>query len=356
MTRTDELFEVIRDYAGQDGNPQFIPVTKGEIVHVIKKEIEYYTIEKNSQIGKVPMECIRPYSGQQSTRQDHIHLTSVNSQNQDNKSLHSRSKHGKETKATDKISDITHNLLFEIPRYEDFDIMKKLSGGAMGKTFLVQLKLTGKQYVMKRVDYLEDYDKKRANQEALTMQKLSSRYTVRLIWAFEDRDDLYMITDYCELGDLKKVIKDLQILSEEERLNRVWALFAQIIKAVDIMHSLGIIHRDIKPANIFIMEDGTARLGDFGLAKDISVEGFAAVAGTLNYQAAEVWTMKRMTLSSDVFAVGVCIYEVITGQYPYPAQSQQEMIEKIQKGDFKPLPSWVPIELKDIITAMLNPV
>ncbi|KAA6399651.1 MAG: putative Serine/threonine-protein kinase Nek3 [Streblomastix strix] len=305
MAQTDELYEVIKDYPGQDGNPQFIPVTKGEIVHVIKKEIEYYTIEQNSQIGKVPQE---------------------------------------------------HNLLFKIPRYEDFDIMKKLSGGAMGKTFLVQLKLTGKQYVMKKVDYLEDKDKKSAEQEANIMQKLSSRYTVRLIWAFEDREELYMITDYCELGDLKQVIKDLQLLPQGERIYRVWDLFAQIIKAADFMHSLGIIHRDIKPENIFIMKDGTARLGDFGLAKDISVEGFATVAGTLNYQAAEVWTMRRMTLSSDLFAVGVCINELITGENPFAAQSQQEMIEKIKKGDFKPLPSWVPIELKDITTAMLNPV
>ncbi|KAA6388213.1 MAG: putative Serine/threonine protein kinase, partial [Streblomastix strix] len=327
MAQTDELFEVIKDYAGQDGNPQFVPVTKGEIVHVINKEIEYYTIEKNSQIGKVPMEYLRPYIGEQST------IISVNTS-----------------------ASSWHNLLFEIPRYEDFDVMKKLSGGAMGKTFLVQLKLTGKQYVMKRVDFFDDKDKKRAYLEATIMKSLSSHYTVRLIWAFEDREELFMITDYCELGDLRKVIKDLQILSEEERLNRVWDLFAQIIKAVDIMHSQVIIHRDIKPANIFIMKDGTARLGDFGLAKDISKDGFATVAGTLNYQATEVWTMKKMTLSSDVFAVGVCIYELITGENPFAAQSQQEMIEKIQKGDFQPLPSWVPIELKDIITAMLNPV
>ncbi|KAA6382261.1 MAG: putative NEK protein kinase [Streblomastix strix] len=322
MEETGELYEVIRAYAGQEGIAYFIPVTKGEIVLVIKNEIAYYTIEKNILIGKVPQEYLQLYN-----------VLSVNTS-----------------------ASSWNNLLFEIPTYEDFDIMKKLSGGAMGKTFLVQLKLTGKQYAMKRLDYLEDKDKKRADLEVTIMQKLSSRYTVRLIWAFEDREELFMIYDYCELGDLKKVIKDLYSLSEEERINHVWALFAQIIKAVDFMHSQGIIHRDIKPANIFIMEDGTARLGDFGLAKDITQDGFAAVAGTLNYQAAEVWTMRRMTFSSDVFAVGVCIYELITGQHPFAAQSQQEMIEKIKKGQFKALPSWVPIELQKVITAMLNPV
>ncbi|KAA6397885.1 MAG: putative NEK protein kinase [Streblomastix strix] len=271
MAQANQLFKVIKDYAGLDGDLQFIPVTKGEIVLVIKKEIEYYTIEKNSQIGKVPQEQM-----------------SVNT----------------------TVSS-WHNLLFETPAYEDFDIMKKLSGGAMGKTFLV-----------------------------------------RLIWGFTERSELFMITDYCELGDLKKVIKDLQSLPKEERLNHVWALFAQIIKAVDFMHSLDIIHRDIKPANIFIMEDGTARLGDFGLAEDISKDGFATVAGTLNYQAAEVWTLGKMNFSSDVFSVGVIIYELITGQYPFAASSNNEIIKKIQKGEFQPLPFWVPIELKDIITAM----
>ncbi|KAA6362206.1 MAG: hypothetical protein EZS28_042267 [Streblomastix strix] len=104
------------------------------------------------------------------------------------------------------------------------------------------------------------------------------------------------------------------------------------------------------------MEDGTARLGDFGLAKDISVEGFATVAGTLNYQAAEVWLTGKMYFSSDLFAVGVCIYELITGQHPFAASSNNEIIEKIKIGDFKALPYWVPVELKEIIIAMLNPV
>ncbi|KAA6373142.1 MAG: putative serine/threonine-protein kinase Nek4 [Streblomastix strix] len=222
----------------------------------------------------------------------------------------------------------------------------------MGKTFLVRHKPSGVLYVMKRVDYLDENDKKNADFEVEQMRNLTSKYTVRLLWTFTDEIDMFIITEYCAHGDLRQVISELQKLPEEERINRVQELFAQIILALDFMHSKGVLHRDIKPENIFIMEDGS----DFGLVKELTEKYYATVAGTKFYMAPEVWLMKKMYFSSDIFAVGICIFELITGQHPFAATSEQEMINKIKNGDSSKLPEYVPIEMRNLLLKMLNSV
>ncbi|KAA6362820.1 MAG: hypothetical protein EZS28_041653, partial [Streblomastix strix] len=108
------------------------------------------------------------------------------------------------------------------------------------------------------------------------------------------------------------------------------------------MHSKGVLHRDIKPENIFLMIDGSIKLGDFGLAKELTDKYYATVAGT------------KMYFSSDIFAVGICIFELITGQHPFAADSEQLMIEKIKNGDASELPEYVPTEIKKLLESMLS--
>ncbi|KAA6353334.1 MAG: hypothetical protein EZS28_051139 [Streblomastix strix] len=85
----------------------------------------------------------------------------------------------------------------DTPEYEDFEIVQKLFGGAMDKTFLVKHKPTDMLYVMKRVDYLDKKDKKIADDEIAQMKLLSSKYTVRQVWTFIKEPDMYVVTEYC---------------------------------------------------------------------------------------------------------------------------------------------------------------
>ncbi|KAA6369318.1 MAG: putative NEK protein kinase, partial [Streblomastix strix] len=125
----------------------------------------------------------------------------------------------------------------------------------------------------------------------------------------------------------------------------VWELFAQIILALNHLHTHDVIHRDIKPENIFIMEDGTARLGDFGLAKDLIGTYNATVAGTKFYMAPEVFLQKKMDFSADVYAVGVVIFELLTGKHPFLMETELATIEKIVQGKPNELPDDIIDEL-----------
>ncbi|KAA6387706.1 MAG: putative STE family protein kinase [Streblomastix strix] len=135
---------------------------------------------------------------------------------------------------------------------------------------------------------------------------------------------------------------------------RVWGIFGQMIRALDFLHCNGVIHRDIKPANIFVMIDGSVRLGDFGLARDLEGDYYMKEEGTKVYMAAEVFKFKRMDYSTDIFAIGIVTTELLTGHHPFQAPNEQAMIEKIKSGQHSELPEFIPKELKELITAMLS--
>ncbi|KAA6388182.1 MAG: putative Serine/threonine-protein kinase Nek3 [Streblomastix strix] len=227
---------------------------------------------------------------------------------------------------------------FQTLGYNDFQLIKKLSRGAQGRTYQVVLKVNKEDFAMKRIEYFSDEDKQRVN----------------FICAFEFDVDMCIIMEFCKQGDLRKFIAEFQKLSPEERLMQVWAILSQIIRALDFMHSQGVIHRDIKPENIFVMEDGSVRLGDFGYAKEITDGGYATMAGTKVYLASEVWQFKKTDFSSDIFSVGIVTVELLTGRHPFEAGNEQATIDKIRKGNSSELPSSISREMKELVTSMIS--
>ncbi|KAA6393607.1 MAG: putative kinase family protein, partial [Streblomastix strix] len=135
---------------------------------------------------------------------------------------------------------------------------------------------------------------------------------------------------------------------------RGWEYTAQITRALDHLHSHNVMHRDLKPANILVNQDGTIRLGDFGLSREINEDYYLTIAGTKVYMAPEVHLLKRMNKSSDMFSLGVIIFQLITGHHPYQADSEEAMIDKIKKNKVSELPDWVSNQMKEVIKWMMN--
>ncbi|KAA6374192.1 MAG: hypothetical protein EZS28_030280, partial [Streblomastix strix] len=126
--------------------------------------------------------------------------------------------------------------------------MDELEGGAQGRKYFVKLKETGVHFAMNSIQYLKQTNKERAEKEIAEMKKLESKFNVRLVYTIQDHTDMYMVMEYCENGDLLKVISELQQVHEQERITLVWGIFGQMIRALDFLHCNGVIHQDNKPA------------------------------------------------------------------------------------------------------------
>ncbi|KAA6368777.1 MAG: putative Serine/threonine-protein kinase Nek3, partial [Streblomastix strix] len=238
-------------------------------------------------------------------------------------------------------------------QYNDLKLVAKLGIGSQNKTYKVLLKLTIEEFVLKKEQYFSDEDKERVNRDIEQMKKLASRFTVRLITAFEHDEDMCIITQFYSKGDLRKFIGEIQELSEEERVMKVWAIVAQVIRSVDYLHSNNVIHRNIKPENIFLMEDGSVRLGDFKCSNSL-VGDQESIVGTKVYFAPESWIKKITDFSSDIFPIGIIAYELLTGHNPFEAETEHGTVEKIKKGQYSQIPSFVPREMNEMIVSMLN--
>ncbi|KAA6403887.1 MAG: putative protein kinase A catalytic subunit [Streblomastix strix] len=186
------------------------------------------------------------------------------------------------------------------------------------------------------------------------LHRLNSRYTVNLIWEFVEQEDLYLVFEYYSSGNILSTILQLQELPVEERMVHVQEILAQIILSLDFMHSQGVIHRNIKPENIFLMEDGSIRLGDFCIMKELTEKDFKRNDGINHYIAPEVWMMKSMDSSTDIYSCGIITYEMLIGSHPFYAQSEQGIIDRIKGGDIQEMPYWVPDEMKKLLYTMLN--
>ncbi|KAA6380896.1 MAG: putative protein kinase [Streblomastix strix] len=242
--------------------------------------------------------------------------------------------------------------------YGEYLVKMKFSAGAMSNTFLVEKgENTNKLFVLKIVNYFTDEDMDRAEREIAQLELLKSSYTVRLICSFTDHTNMCMVFEYCERGDLKNEITQLQKLPEQERVMCVWEILALMSLALNHLHSHDVLHCDIKPENIFVMADGSVRMGDFGLAKELIDKSYAGtIVGTKPYMAPEIFTQKKMDKQSDMYSLGIVVFELLTGIHPFAADSEQAMINKIVKNEVAKIPQFVPRDLSELIIGMMNPV
>ncbi|KAA6387457.1 MAG: putative cmgc ck2 family [Streblomastix strix] len=238
--------------------------------------------------------------------------------------------------------------------FESYKAIKTLQQGPMSRTFLVQLIATGVYFVMKCLPYLSVQQKFCADAEIKSMFNLDSEFTVHPIETFVHDYEKCLIMEYCSGGDLRNVIAENWKFSEEYKIIKVQQIFIQVTRALDHLHSHRVMHRDLKPSNIFLDAKGNVRLGDFGLLQEISEEQYAKYAGTNIYMAPEGHILKRLDFSSDIFSLGLIVFQMLTGQHPFESGSESATIEKMKKSQASVLPGWVPVELKKLVEDMLN--
>lgn len=220
-------------------------------------------------------------------------------------------------------------------RSRDFEPLRVLGKGAFGVVILVRLQASSEVFAMKVMKKRCLADRNAVNVARVERQVLatvSHPFLVSLRYAFQSRSRLYLVTDYYPGGSLESRLRNHGILAP----SKVATVAAQLVLAVEYLHSLGVIHRDVKAANVLFDAGEDAALADFGLAAycDDAAQRTSFV-GTVEYMAPELFRKheKGYTTAVDWWSLGILIYEMIAGVTPFRAPNPRALFENVLRAD-----------------------
>lgn len=161
--------------------------------------------------------------------------------------------------------------------------------------------------------------------ENAILQELDHPFIVGMKYAFQDRDNLYVVMRNFPGGDFRFHLFRNRVFTESQTRLFVGC----IVLALEYLHSRNIIHRDLKPENLVFDENGYLYLTDFGVAKYWRAENSENTSGTPGYMAPEVLCHQNHSFSVDFYALGIIVYECITGRRPHNGKNRKEIKDQI---------------------------
>ena len=226
--------------------------------------------------------------------------------------------------------------------------------GGMANVFLAQDLILERQVAVKvlRFDFQDNQDAiRRFQREAMSASQLLHRNIVEIYDVEEKEDQQYIVMEYVDGTDLKTYIRQNAPLS----LELVVLIMSQILSAIEVAHKNQIIHRDIKPQNILITKTGAIKITDFGIAialSDTSITQTNTLLGSVHYLSPEQARGSNATVKSDIYALGVVLYELITGSVPFDGESAVSVALKHFQEEFPRIRDkmdYVPQSLENVV-------
>ena len=242
----------------------------------------------------------------------------------------------------------------------NYRILKKLGEGGMGIVYLARDMTLEREVALKIISTELARNPglmARFRVEAIAQAKLN-HHNITSIHSFDqEKNNYYIVMEYVNGKTLKAIIKEKEQIPLPEALN----IFSQILTGIAYAHSQGVVHRDIKPSNIFLDEHHTVKIGDFGIAKVKGIEGLTKMGATVGsplYSSPEQLMGKKIDARTDVYSLGITLYEMLTGQLPFkPTDDSDYKIikEAIEAKPRKPseLDSSIPAAVDEIIMKSL---
>ena len=204
-----------------------------------------------------------------------------------------------------------------------YEILEKIGNGGMATVYKARCHVLNRNVAVKvlKEEFTTDAEfVKRFNIEAQSAASLSHPNIVSIYDVGNEGDIYYIVMELVQGKTLKEIITDEGILPWKWTVN----IAIQIASALEVAHRHNIVHRDIKPHNIIITEDGTAKVTDFGIAKAVSnstITSFGATIGSVHYFSPEQARGGYTDAKSDLYSLGVVMYEMLTGKVPFDADT-----------------------------------
>lgn len=219
-----------------------------------------------------------------------------------------------------------------------YQIIKNIGEGGMANVYLAQDTILDRQVAVKvlRGDLADDEKFiRRFQREALSASKLVHPNIVEMYDVGEENGSYYIVMEYINGRTLKSLVKKRGALT----LPEVVDIMSQLLSAIMCAHDSYIIHRDIKPQNVLILDDGKVKITDFGIAMALNSNELTqtnSVMGSVHYLPPEQANGSGSTIKSDIYSLGILMYELLTGKVPFKGENAVEIAIKQMRD---PIPS-----------------
>lgn len=234
-----------------------------------------------------------------------------------------------------------------------YKLTERVGLGGMAEVYRAEDNVLGRTVAVKVMlpQYAADPTfTKRFRQEAASAANLQSPYIVSIYdWGL-DGETYYIVMEFLRGTDLKTAIKERGAINQRKAAE----IGSQVAQALSVAHAGGIIHRDIKPQNIMIQPDGNIKVMDFGIARagDAGLSQTATVLGTAHYVSPEQAQGKELTGASDIYSLGVVLYEATTGKLPFDGQDAVSVAVK-QVNELPASPSTINPNIDPALEAII---
>ena len=265
----------------------------------------------------------------------------------------------KDIHVTETLETPTEELTRGATFASRYEIIEELGKGGMGKVYRVDDKKIKEEVALKLIKPEIASDKKtieRFSNELRMARKIAHRNVCKMYDLGEEKGTHYITMEYVPGQDLRGLIKQTGQLAVGTTIN----IAKQVCEGLSEAHRIGVVHRDIKPSNIMVDKQGNARIMDFGIARSSTakrITGAGVMIGTPEYMSPEQVEGKEVDQRSDIYSLGVILYEMVTGRVPFEGDTPFTIGVKHKSEtpkDPKQLNAQIPEDLSSVILRCLE--
>ncbi|VBB72363.1 Putative serine/threonine-protein kinase [Podospora comata] len=378
--RAQKATHLLDDVVSANCSPMLKPVTSPGISGIgkLRMQIENFSLNSNDTTAASSRASSLTRSSEHQASSPFSSETTISSGRRDSRplsrgsTLKSRTSSSDETASVGSTSyeiNLEHDFVSDVPNAaseavpprpkmtaDDFEPLKCLGKGTYGTVLLVKEKATGRLFAQKQFKKASLVVHKKLVEQTKTERQILESvnrhpFVVKLYYAFQDQEKLYLILEYGQGGELFTHLSTERMFSEETAA----FYMAEMVLALSHLHqNLGVVYRDLKPENCLLDSQGHLLLTDFGLSKvAVDSDTCNSILGTVEYMAPEVIQGKKYGKAVDWWSLGALGFDLMTGNPPFRGPNNKKIQDNIIKQKLV-LPYFLGPDAKDLLTRLLR--